>query len=67
MVSLPHSVPHSTPYSRPVFASFAAAVVNFFEMFGASIRVARAVEARRQPTAADLLQLGIEGPLPRSW
>ena len=43
-----------------------AHVVEFFVLLGASIRVSRAVEAHRAPSAEDLAILGITGKLPYS-
>lgn len=67
MVSLPlsHTHSHSGASARSTLASFGIAVVDFFELLGASARVSQAMESRRAPRTADLRILGIEGPLPR--
>ena len=45
-------------------ASISAECAAFFEMFGAAIRTANAVENHQKPDARDLAILGIKGPLP---
>jgi hypothetical protein len=51
---------------RPtVFTDVFGAILSFFTLFGAALRISHAVEARRQPAAADLKILGVNAPLPR--
>jgi hypothetical protein len=42
-------------------------IQEFCDIFGAAVRVSRAVEARVEPAKADLLTLGIKGELPTLW
>lgn len=67
MVSLPlpNTPARSGSSARSTLASFGLAVVDFFELLGASARVSQAMESRREPRADDLRILGIEGPLPK--
>lgn len=51
-------------HPRSRLAALFADFRGFFALLGAALRVARAVEDRRQPAAGDLNILGIEGPLP---
>jgi hypothetical protein len=37
------------------------------DVFGAAVRVARAVENHGEPRAEDLATLGINRPLPKAW
>ena len=48
-------------------SAVAAWGVDMMGLLSASCRVARAVEARRNPEEADLKTLGIKGPLPKTW
>ena len=70
MVFLPvsHLTAESGLHVRPSRLSAAFGWVgDFFGMFGAAIRIARATEARRAPDRADLQKLGITGELPKTW
>ena len=48
-------------------SGFSRRTVMLFEIFAAAVRVASAVEARRDPNPADLERLGISGKLPKVW
>jgi hypothetical protein len=50
--------------SHSLLGSFFAECAAFFEVFGAAIRVANAVDARQEPDQRDLNVLGIKGQLP---
>jgi hypothetical protein len=69
MVSLPASSASPRPGTswNVRFRSLRGKFVDFAELFGAAVRVARAVEARRPSDPADLETLGIKGPLPKTW
>ena len=69
MASLPISATPPRPSTSwsAGFRSLRAKFVDFAEVFGAAVRVARAVEARRPSDTADLETLGIKGPLPKTW
>lgn len=69
MVSLPvsHRSPRPGAHANTSrVARMAAAIGDFFEILGAAIRVARAVESRHDPDRDDLRTLGIDRPLPKS-
>jgi hypothetical protein len=42
-------------------------IVGFFGMLAAAVRIARAVEAHRDPDLEDLQVLGISEKLPKAW
>ena len=64
-LSLPQGT--HTGGSHGVVPSFGARLMAFFDILGASIRVARAAETGSPARPEDLATLGIKGPLPRSW
>ncbi len=66
MVSLPLSRPAPRTASGRLVI-LAGRVAACFEILGAAVRVSQAVESRADADPADLLTLGINRPLPRSW
>ena len=66
MVDLPITHAPRAP-SHSGVAAIVDRISGFFAMSGADIRVARAVEARREPHPADLQLLGVRGRLPKGW
>lgn len=54
----------SPPVERERNAGFLPRISEFLALVGASVRAARAVEARRQPRPEDLAILGITTKLP---
>ena len=69
MVSLPvtHLAPRPGDSTETPFGKFRTRVADFFEILGAAVRVSQAVESRRDPDRDDLLTLGINRPLPKTW
>ena len=69
MVDLPvtHLAPRPADFTATRLGKFRAHVADFFEILGAAVRVSQAVESRHEPDRDDLLTLGIDRPLPKTW
>lgn len=67
MVFLPVSHLRTRSGVASHFSAIAARAVDILGMLGAATRVARAVEAHRDPRDADLRKLGITSRLPKVW
>lgn len=61
----PEAMPDASPTMRLRVSRAAAWGADILTVLGAAVRVAQAVESRRDPTHADLKAIGIDGPLPK--